>query len=159
MSVGSKSTITQRGTCFPAPVSEKNLGFPSTHSTNVIQSAHERNRKKNVYSTCQNQNGVFAKLLVANTRHKRQRSVSYIGNTLWDVELVISVATSIPRSLQRAGHWANFCPIACEQRVESIITAADSLVRRHLTIWLDAMFQAEQLPARVADLNTWLTKT
>ena len=23
--VGSKSTITQRGTCFPAPVSEKNL--------------------------------------------------------------------------------------------------------------------------------------
>lgn len=56
-------------------------------------------------------------------------------------------------------HSANFCPIACEQRVESIITAADSLVRRHLTIWLDAMFQAEQLPARVADLNTWLTKT
>jgi len=102
---------------------------------------------------------LFAKLLVANTRHKRQRSVSYIGNTLWDVELVISVATSIPRSLQRAGHWPNFCPIACEQRVESIITAADSLVRRHLTIWLDAMFQAEQLPARVADLNTWLTKT
>ena len=54
-----------------------------------------------IYSTCQNQNGVFAKLLVANTRHKRQRSVSYIGNTLWDVELVISVATSIPRSLQK----------------------------------------------------------
>ena len=49
MSVGSKSTITQRGTCFPAPVSEKNLGFPSTHSTNVIQSAHKRNRKKNIY--------------------------------------------------------------------------------------------------------------
>ena len=101
VSVGSKSTITQRGTWFPAPVSEKNLGFPSTHSTNVIQSAHERNRKKNVYSTCQNQNGVFAKLLVANTRHKRQRSVSYIGNTLWDVELVISVATSTPCSLQK----------------------------------------------------------
>jgi hypothetical protein len=60
---------------------------------------------------------------------------------------------------KRTGHSANFCPIACKQRVESIITAADSLVRRHLTIWLDAMFQAEQLPARVADLNTWLTKT
>ena len=73
MSVGSKSTITQRGTCFPAPVSEKNLGFPSTHSTNVIQSAHERNRKTTyIYSTCQNQKGAFCK--VASGNHTPQET-------------------------------------------------------------------------------------
>ena len=40
-------------------------------------------------------------------------------------------------------------------RVEGIISAADGLVRRHLTIRLDTMLQAEKLPAGVADLHTW----
>ena len=41
-------------------------------------------------------------------------------------------------------------------RVEGIISAADRLVRRHLTIRLDTMLQAEKLPASIADLHTWL---
>ena len=41
-------------------------------------------------------------------------------------------------------------------RVEGIISAADGLVRRHLTIRLDTMLQAEKLPASIADLHTWL---
>ena len=44
-----------------------------------------------------------------------------------------------------------------EESVEGIITSADGLVRRHLAIRLDSVFQAEQLPARVTDLNTGLT--
>ena len=49
--------------------------------------------------------------------------------------------------------------LACKQRVEGVITATNSLVRRHLTIWLDAVFQAEQLPASIADLHTWSNET
>ena len=44
-----------------------------------------------------------------------------------------------------------------EESVEGIITSADGLVRRHLAIRLDSVFQAEQLPARVTHLNTGLT--
>ena len=51
VSVGSKSTITQRGTCFPAPVSEKNLGFPSTHFIRQTwyKARTKETAKKNIY--------------------------------------------------------------------------------------------------------------
>jgi len=44
-----------------------------------------------------------------------------------------------------------------EKGVESIVTATDSLVRRHLTIRLDTVLQAVKLPASVTDLDTTLT--
>jgi hypothetical protein len=44
-----------------------------------------------------------------------------------------------------------------EEGVEGIITAADGLVRGHLAIRLDAMFETEELPAGVTDLDTGLT--
>jgi hypothetical protein len=44
-----------------------------------------------------------------------------------------------------------------EEGVESIITTTNGLVRRHLTIRLNTVFQAEQLPARITDLDTGLT--
>ena len=44
-----------------------------------------------------------------------------------------------------------------EESVEGVITATDGLVRRHLTIRLDTVFQAEQFPAGVTDLDTGLT--
>jgi hypothetical protein len=44
-----------------------------------------------------------------------------------------------------------------EEGVESIVTTSDRLIRRHLTIGLDTVLEAEQLPARVTDLNTGLT--
>jgi hypothetical protein len=43
-----------------------------------------------------------------------------------------------------------------EKRVEGIIAASNGLVAGHLAIWLDAMLQAEKLPASVADLDAGL---
>jgi len=43
-----------------------------------------------------------------------------------------------------------------EEGVESIVTTTNGLVGRHLSIGLDAVFQAVKLPACVSDLNTGL---
>jgi len=45
-----------------------------------------------------------------------------------------------------------------EEGVESIITTTDGFVGWHLTIWLDTVLEAEELPAGVTDLDTGLTK-
>jgi hypothetical protein len=44
-----------------------------------------------------------------------------------------------------------------EEGVESIITTTDGFVGWHLTIWLDSVLEAEELPACVTDLDTGLT--
>ena len=44
-----------------------------------------------------------------------------------------------------------------EESVESIISSSDGLVRWHLTIRLDTVFQAEEFPTGVTDLDTSLT--
>jgi hypothetical protein len=44
-----------------------------------------------------------------------------------------------------------------EEGVESIITTTDGLVRGHLTIRLDTVFQTEEFPTGVTDLDTTLT--
>ena len=44
-----------------------------------------------------------------------------------------------------------------EEGVESIITTTDGFVRRHLTIRLDTVLEAEKLPAGVTNLDTGLT--
>jgi len=43
-----------------------------------------------------------------------------------------------------------------EECVERIIATANGLVRRHLSIRLNAMLQAEKLPARISNLDTSL---
>ena len=43
-----------------------------------------------------------------------------------------------------------------EEGVEGVIPTTDGLVTGHLTIRLDPVLQAVQLPARVADLNPGL---
>ena len=43
-----------------------------------------------------------------------------------------------------------------EEGVEGVVAAADGLVARHLTIRLDAVLEAEELPARVSDLDASL---
>ena len=43
-----------------------------------------------------------------------------------------------------------------EEGVECIVTTANRLVAGHLTIGLDAVLEAEKLPARIANLNTTL---
>jgi hypothetical protein len=44
-----------------------------------------------------------------------------------------------------------------EKGVEGIITTSNGLIRWHLTIRLDTMFQAEEFPTGVTDLDTGLT--
>ena len=46
-----------------------------------------------------------------------------------------------------------------EERVEGIITATDRLVARHLTVRLNTVLQAEELPATVPDLAAGLTES
>merc|ERR1719236_65291 len=43
-----------------------------------------------------------------------------------------------------------------EERVERIVAAADGLVRRHLTVRLNTVLEAEKLPAPVPDLAAGL---
>ena len=43
-----------------------------------------------------------------------------------------------------------------EKGVESIVATADGLVRGHLSIRLDSVLEAVQLPARVSDLDAGL---
>jgi hypothetical protein len=50
------------------------------------------------------------------------------------------------------------CPSFRKKCVKCIITTADGLVTGHLTIRLNAMLEAEEFPARIANLNTTLTK-
>jgi hypothetical protein len=44
-----------------------------------------------------------------------------------------------------------------EEGVESIVATADGLVRGHLTIGLNTVLEAEELPAGVTNLDTGLT--
>ena len=45
-----------------------------------------------------------------------------------------------------------------EEGVESIITTTDGFVGWHLTIWLDSVLKAEELPAGVANLDACLSE-
>jgi len=56
------------------------------------------------------------------------------------------------------GTWHVFAGAGlAEEGVEGVITTADGLVRGHLTIGLDAVLQAVQLPAGITDLDTSLS--
>jgi len=44
-----------------------------------------------------------------------------------------------------------------EESVKGIVASTNSLIARHLAIWLNAMLEAEEFPACVADLHTTLT--
>ena len=48
-------------------------------------------------------------------------------------------------------------PSLAEECVEGIVTSTDALVTRHLTIGLNSMLQAVQLPTGVAHLDARLT--
>ena len=50
-------------------------------------------------------------------------------------------------------------PSAClaEEGVESVISSTDGFIRGHLSIWLDAVLQAVQLPAGIAHLHPSLS--
>ncbi|MDF5361655.1 hypothetical protein P3687_25370, partial [Vibrio parahaemolyticus] len=45
----------------------------------------------------------------------------------------------------------------CEKCVEGVVSSANGLVTRHLSIGLNAVFKAIEFPAGVSDLDTGLT--
>ena len=49
------------------------------------------------------------------------------------------------------------CTSFTEEGVEGVIPSTNGLVRGHLTVWLDPVLQAVQLPAGIANLNTSLS--
>jgi hypothetical protein len=48
------------------------------------------------------------------------------------------------------------CTSLTEEGIETVITPAEGLVGGHLSIWLDAVLQTVQLPARVPYLDARL---
>ena len=44
-----------------------------------------------------------------------------------------------------------------EERIEGVVATSNALVGRHLTVGLDSVLKAEELPASVADLDASLT--
>ena len=48
------------------------------------------------------------------------------------------------------------CSSLTEEGVEGVISSSNSLVTRHLSVWLDPMFQTVQLPAGIAHLGSGL---
>jgi hypothetical protein len=49
------------------------------------------------------------------------------------------------------------CPSLTEECVEGVVTIPDGLVTGHLSIRLDSMLQAVQLPTSITDLTTGLS--
>ena len=44
-----------------------------------------------------------------------------------------------------------------EESVEGIISSSNGLIGGHLTVWLDSVLKAEELPACITDLDTGLS--
>jgi hypothetical protein len=44
-----------------------------------------------------------------------------------------------------------------EEGVEGVVSSSNSLIRGHLTVRLDTVLEAEELPAGVTNLDTGLT--
>ena len=54
-----------------------------------------------------------------------------------------------------AGHMLSSSSLA-EEGIEGVVASADGLVRGHLAVWLNAVLQAIELPAGVANLDASL---
>ena len=70
-------------------------------------------------------------------------------NTRWPVQAPVTITGTAPYFHEKKRNSR-----LAKQRVESIITSPNCLVRRHLTIRLNTMFQAKEFPAGIANLHT-----
>merc|ERR1719487_870509 len=86
-------------------------------------------------------------------------SIFLAGDQLfWMEQLTIGAGAHLidDRGLQIHKHGARHVlagTCLAEESVESVVTTANSLVTGHLPIWLDAMLEAEELPAGIANLH------
>merc|ERR1719273_643208 len=81
---------------------------------------------------------------------------------LWVEELSVGSGSDLIDNgwlkIEENGSWDLLASTSLgEEGVESIVSATDGLVRWHLTVWLDSVLKAEELPASVTDLDTGLT--
>ena len=81
---------------------------------------------------------------------------------LWMEELSVSTSSNFIDNgwleIEEDSSWNVLTSTSLgEEGVESVVTAANGLVGGHLTVGLDAVLEAEELPAGVTDLDTGLT--
>lgn len=93
------------------------------------------------------------------TNSKHQQKVNINTVPVPGIDYKHGVLRALSRNGSRVCRWcAEFRSSPCtsrhltslrEEGVEGIIPTTDSLIRRHLAIWLNAMFEAVKLPACV----------
>jgi len=81
---------------------------------------------------------------------------------LWVEELSVGSGSDLIDDgwleIEEDGSWDMLSSTSLgEEGVEGIITTTDGFVGWHLTIWLDSVLEAEELPACVTNLDTGLT--
>jgi hypothetical protein len=81
---------------------------------------------------------------------------------LWMEELSVGTGSNLVNDgwleIEEHGSWDVLTSTGLgEEGVESVVTTTDGLVGWHLTVWLNSVLEAEELPACVTDLDTGLT--
>ena len=81
---------------------------------------------------------------------------------LWMEELSVGTSSNFIDDgwleIEEDGSWNVLTGTSLgEEGVESIVTTTDRLIGWHLTIWLNTVLEAEELPAGVTNLDTGLT--
>jgi len=81
---------------------------------------------------------------------------------LWMEELSVGTGSNLIDNgwleIEEDGSWDVFTSTSLgEEGVEGIVTTTDGFIGWHLTIWLNTVLKAEELPAGVTDLDTGLT--
>jgi hypothetical protein len=90
-------------------------------------------------------------------------SVFFTGDELlWMEELSVGSGSDLIDNgwleIEEDGSWNVLTSTSLgEEGVESIVTTTDGFIGWHLTVWLDSVLEAEELPACVTDLDTGLT--
>ena len=90
-------------------------------------------------------------------------SVFFTGDELlWMEELSVGSGSDLIDDgwleIEEDGSWDVFTSTSLgEEGVEGIVTTTDRFIGWHLTIWLNSVLEAEELPTGVTDLDTGLT--
>ena len=90
-------------------------------------------------------------------------SIFFTGDELlWVEELSVGTSSNLINDgwlkIKENSSWDVFTGTGFrEEGVEGIITTTDGFIGWHLTVWLDTVLKAEELPAGVTDLDTSLT--
>lgn len=82
--------------------------------------------------------------------------IYWLQNTSWSPLIKITYNSGFEVDKHRPGDVVTGARLA-EEGAEGVVMVASQLVWRHGTVGLDAVFQAVQFPAGIADLDSSLT--